>query len=98
MGVRTHYEEFWEFDAQNDMGRGEKTITPPAKSENWNTVVTRKERLPGELGFDPLGLRPKDPDELKVIQTKEINNGRLAMLAVAGILMQELVTQQRTFT
>merc|ERR1711976_943015 len=54
--VRTQYYEFWEFDEQNDMGRGEKTITPPEKSENSNTVVTRKERLPGELGFDPLGL------------------------------------------
>jgi len=95
--VRTQYDEFWEFDGANDMGR-DKTMTPPDKSENWNTVINRKERLPGELGFDPLGLRPKDPDELKVIQTKEINNGRLAMLAVAGLLMQELVTQQRTFT
>jgi len=95
--VRTQYDEFWEFDGANDMGR-DKKMTPPEKSENWNTVINRKDRLPGELGFDPLGLRPKDPDELKVIQTKEINNGRLAMLATAGILMQELVTQQRTFT
>jgi len=101
--VRTQYDEFWEFDGANDMGR-DKKLTPPEKTENWNTGNweatgdMRKDRLPGELGFDPLGLRPKDPDELKVIQTKEINNGRLAMLATAGILMQELVTQQRTFT
>lgn len=27
--------------------------------------------------FDPLGLKPTDPEELKVMQTKELNNGRL---------------------
>ena len=51
----------------------------------------------GDLGFDPLGLKPKSKADFKVIQTKEINNGRLAMLAVAGIVAQELVTNQAIF-
>jgi len=45
-------------------------------------------------------LKPKDgPDgpEFKSIQTKEINNGRLAMLATAGIIAQEMVTGQTVF-
>ena len=46
----------------------------------------------GDLKFDPLGLKPKNAREFKEIQTKEINNGRLAMLGVAGIIAQELVT------
>ena len=46
----------------------------------------------GDLSFDPLGLKPKNAKDFKVIQTKEINNGRLAMLAIAGIVAQELVT------
>ena len=46
---------------------------------------------PGDLGFDPLGLKPQDEEELMVIQTKELNNGRLAMIGVAGMLVQELV-------
>lgn len=45
----------------------------------------------GDIGFDPLGLKPKDAKEFAIIQTKEINNGRLAMLAVAGIIAQELI-------
>lgn len=51
----------------------------------------------GDLKFDPLGLKPKNPKEFKEIATKELNNGRLAMLAVAGIVAQELVTNQPIF-
>merc|ERR1712078_500586 len=46
----------------------------------------------GDLGFDPLGLKPEDPAELKEMQTKELNNGRLAMIAAAGMIVQELAT------
>jgi len=45
--------------------------------------------VPGDLGFDPLGLKPTDPDELVAMQTKELQNGRLAMIAAAGFLAQE---------
>jgi hypothetical protein len=46
---------------------------------------------PGDIGFDPLGLKPRDEEELKILQTKELQNGRLAMLAVTGFVAQELV-------
>jgi len=51
----------------------------------------------GDLKFDPLGLKPKDAAGFKSMATKEINNGRLAMLAVAGIIAQELVTKAPIF-
>lgn len=50
---------------------------------------------PGDYGWDPLRIRPKDPKALKELQTKEINNGRLAMFAVAGILAQEMLTGKK---
>jgi len=53
--------------------------------------------VPGDVGFDPMGLKPKDEAGLKEMQTKEINNGRLAMLAVAGMTVQELVTGTTLF-
>jgi hypothetical protein len=53
--------------------------------------------VPGDLGFDPLGLKPEDPEEFKEMQTKELNNGRLAMIAAAGMIAQELATGQKLF-
>jgi len=53
---------------------------------------------PGSLGFDPLGLAPKDEAGMLAMQNKELNNGRLAMIAVAGMVSQELVTQQGLFS
>jgi hypothetical protein len=53
--------------------------------------LLRADYSPGDIGFDPLGLKPTDPAELMILQTKELQNGRLAMLAAAGFLAQELV-------
>jgi hypothetical protein len=50
----------------------------------------REAYVPGDIGFDPLGLKPEDPAELAIMQTKELQNGRLAMLAAAGFMAQEL--------
>ena len=47
---------------------------------------------PGDLDFDPLGLKPTTALVAKEMQTKELNNGRLAMLATAGMIFQELIT------
>jgi len=49
-------------------------------------------KAPGDLGFDPLGLKPKTDKEFLELQNKEINNGRLAMMAYAGIIGKELLT------
>merc|ERR550514_35895 len=57
----------------------------------------RADHESGDLGFDPLGLKPTDPAELKEMQTKELNNGRLAMIAAAGMIVQELATKEKLF-
>ena len=57
----------------------------------------REGYLPGDVGFDPLGMKPKDEAGLLAMQDKELNNGRLAMIAVAGMTAQELVTGTTLF-
>ena len=38
---------------------------------------------PGDIGFDPIGLKPSDPEEYNIMVTKELQNGRLPMLAAS---------------
>jgi len=65
-----------------------------AKKKGWSIDGGR---VPGDYGWDPLKLKPKDPVKLKEMQTKEINNGRLAMFAAVGMVAQELVTGKKIF-
>jgi hypothetical protein len=47
--------------------------------------------FPGNLGFDPFGIYPKGKEGQMRMQTTEIKNGRLAMIAVTAFAFQELV-------
>jgi len=55
--------------------------------------LLRDDYYPGDIGFDPLGIRPEDPEELDIMITKELQNGCLAMLAAAGFLSQEFTDE-----
>ena len=50
------------------------------------------DREPGDFGFDPLGLYPKDKAGQDEMRLKELKNGRLAMCAVGGIATQSIIT------
>lgn len=56
--------------------------------------MRKDEYFPGNLGFDPLGLYPKDEGGRMRMQTTEIKNGRLAMLAITAFAALEFVNQQ----
>lgn len=70
--------------------------TPPSR-----TAMLKDGYVPGDLGFDPLGLNPSRSKsterfgqystEFADIRSKELSNGRLAMLAVAGYVAQEVI-------
>merc|ERR1719502_698155 len=50
---------------------------------------------PGDIGFDPLGFKKSmDAAAFDEMATKELQHGRLAMLAIAGFFAQELVDGQ----
>merc|ERR1719253_1358880 len=62
--------------------------------EKW---AIKADHTPGDLGFDPLGLKPTNAAELAEMQTKELNNGRLAMIGIAGMVGQELASGGKLF-
>lgn len=60
-------------------------------SKKTGVAELKADYVNGDLGFDPLGLKPADQASFDELRTKELQNGRLAMLGVAGIVAQELV-------
>ena len=52
-----------------------------------------KDYLPGDFGFDPLGLYPKDEAGKLNMQLSEIKHGRLAMIAITAFAVQEFVSK-----
>ena len=71
--------------------RAEKGWLEPTKPENLWTL--RDSYQPGDLGFDPLNFKKTNPQLQRKFQEQELNNGRLASIAVAGIVAQQLVAQ-----
>ena len=54
-------------------------------------------QVPGDFGWDPMDFYPTDPAGRVEMQTKELNNGRVAMIAIAGMVAQELATGAKLF-
>ena len=49
--------------------------------------------LPGDLGFDPLGFYKGTDQHKRTMQLKELNNGRLAMVAITYFAASEFATK-----
>jgi len=62
------------------------------------TMFSDEERVPGDLGFDPMGFSVgKSQDEKDAMALKELKNGRLAMLAIGGMIHHNWVTGDALF-
>lgn len=79
-------------------GRPDSNLVPSsslrtacAPSRAHNTVLSRPPgmRAPGDFGFNPLGFTVT-----KSLAAKEIANGRLAMIATAGFILQGVTTHE----
>jgi hypothetical protein len=76
--------------AKIELDRAQLGWVPPRDVPVGQPGLLRTDYTPGDLNFDPLKLKPTDPEELATLQTKELQNGRLAMIAAAGFMAQEL--------
>jgi len=75
--------------------RLQKGWKDPSEKDSFFTL--KEDYDMGSLGWDPLGLKPTDAEELAIMQTKELNHGRLAMFGIAGEIAQELVSGKELF-
>ena len=56
------------------------------------------DRVPGDFGFDHMGMiKGKSEAEVNSMKWKEIKNGRLAMLAIWGMIHHNFVTGEALF-
>eukprot|EP01023_Acetabularia_acetabulum_P067750 TRINITY_DN9424_c0_g1_i3.p2 TRINITY_DN9424_c0_g1~~TRINITY_DN9424_c0_g1_i3.p2 ORF type:complete len:234 (+),score=74.45 TRINITY_DN9424_c0_g1_i3:141-842(+) len=77
-----------------------RAVVTMAKAGNWLPGAASPAwldgSLPGDYGFDPLGLG-KVPSNLNRMREAEVMNGRFAMLGAAGVLAVELTGQGNWF-
>lgn len=71
------------------------TFQSPFGNEPW--TIDEKHN-PGDFGFDPLNIGPSDKTAYEIMQEKELNNGRTAMLGIVGMVAQELVVGSKIFS
>jgi light-harvesting complex I chlorophyll a/b binding protein 4 len=64
----------------------------------YENMFSDSERVPGNLGFDPLGLgKNKSAEDMEKLELQEIKNGRLAMLAIGGMIHHNWITGDALF-
>merc|ERR1711924_201785 len=77
-------------------GRGaERVQEGPGQGRGFQWMLTGS-YVPGDLGFDPLGLYTifgKSESGKMLMETAEIKNGRLAMLAITIYALEEAITK-----
>jgi len=62
------------------------------------TMFSDPNRVPGEFGFDPMGMsKNKSAEDKEKFQLQEIKNGRLAMLAIGGMIHHNWITGEPLF-
>jgi len=62
------------------------------------TMFSDPAREPGNIGFDPMGLAVgKTEEQMNEMKLKEIKNGRLAMLAIGGMIHHNWITGEALF-
>lgn len=76
------------WDAVPDLGKAQIYFTiffAEVVSEYTGTHYTKGGDYP-TIVFPPVNFAPSDPEKLKIAQSRELNNGRLAMIAIMSFV------------
>ena len=60
---------------------------------NFLSVEYKKDRCPGDLGFDPVGVASTTGGDKKGLHNIEVNLGRLAMIGITSFLVREFIVK-----
>lgn len=88
---------FFAFAAALEFYRMKVGWVSPNFLDGRTLFALKNDYYPGDVGFDPFGLKPSNPKEYDAMQCRELNNGRLAMFAVVLMTMDESVTGAPVF-
>lgn len=76
------YQALAEYNLQRDEDDGD-----------FLSVEYKKDRLPGDLGFDPLGIGKGPGADIIGLHNVEVNSGRLAMIGITAFLVKEFIVK-----
>eukprot|EP00413_Alexandrium_margalefii_P049626 CAMPEP_0204607628 /NCGR_PEP_ID=MMETSP0661-20131031/59825_1 /ASSEMBLY_ACC=CAM_ASM_000606 /TAXON_ID=109239 /ORGANISM="Alexandrium margalefi, Strain AMGDE01CS-322" /LENGTH=292 /DNA_ID=CAMNT_0051619057 /DNA_START=50 /DNA_END=928 /DNA_ORIENTATION=+ len=60
---------------------------------NFLSVEYKADRIPGNLGFDPLGLGKGEGSDIVGLHNIEVNAGRLGMIGITSFLVKEYIAK-----
>lgn len=75
----------------SEFGQLFKAYEFPESTDTWFRI--KDSHIPGEYSFDPLNIS-SNSESLTKNKEQELFNGRIAMIACAGFLAQELLTDK----
>jgi len=77
-----------------ESSRLQASFVNPYESSDGKSNKLKPDYMPGDLNFDPLGIKPTDPAEFRAMQERELSHGRLGMIASIIFIGQEVKDQQ----
>merc|ERR1711966_2570 len=75
------------------LGLAEYNLQRTKADGDFSSIEYKKDRCPGDLGFDPLGLSKGKGADLVTLHNTEVNAGRLAMIGLTTFLFKEFVVK-----
>lgn len=92
------FQNFIFFSAVCEFRRLKRGWVSPNFLDGSTLFTIKEDYYPGDLGFDPFGLKPSNSwEDFAAMEGRELNNGRLAMIGVSLMCLEEHLTHEPIF-